>query len=148
MICVMSSSSFALLQFVDVLNKIWCYYEAFLGQTQMLNATPIRELANKFLGLTVSVFSSLLLPPLISSHLISPYAVCGQTLHQQLQSYRSEQLKAAEKLCSCRHSSKLADVSCKHFHFLSLFSSPSPHSCFHPPLLLHYPSCRDHYYPL
>lgn len=40
-------------QFVDALNKIWCYYEAFLGQTQMLNATPIRELANNFHGLTV-----------------------------------------------------------------------------------------------
>ena len=41
-------------QFVDSLNKIWCYYEAFLGQTQMLNANPIRELANNFLGLVVS----------------------------------------------------------------------------------------------
>jgi hypothetical protein len=38
---------------VDSLNKIWCYYEAFLGQTQMLNANPIRELANNFLGLAV-----------------------------------------------------------------------------------------------
>ncbi|CAI8024340.1 Arf-GAP with coiled-coil, ANK repeat and PH domain-containing protein 2 [Geodia barretti] len=70
-------------QFVDSLNKIWCYYEAFLGQTQMLNANPIRELANNFLGLT--------------------------TLHQQVLEYRREQLKAAEKLCACRHSSKLTD---------------------------------------
>ena len=38
---------------VDSLSKIWCYYEAFLGQTQMLNAAPIRELANNFTGLTV-----------------------------------------------------------------------------------------------
>ena len=42
------------------------YYEAFLGQTQMLNANPIRELANNFLGLTVRqrdrVFASMILP--------------------------------------------------------------------------------------
>jgi hypothetical protein len=70
-------------QFVDSLNKIWCYYEAFLGQTQMLNANPIRELANNFLGLA--------------------------TLHEQVLEYRREQLKATEKLCACRHSSKLTD---------------------------------------
>lgn len=43
-------------QFVDALSKIWCYYEAFLGQTQMLNADPIRELANSFTNLKVSVW--------------------------------------------------------------------------------------------
>lgn len=43
-------------QFVDSLSKIWCYYEAFLGQTQMLNATPVRELANNFLGLKVRMW--------------------------------------------------------------------------------------------
>lgn len=40
-------------QFVESMNKIWHYYEAFLGQTQMLNASPVRELANNFAGLKV-----------------------------------------------------------------------------------------------
>jgi hypothetical protein len=32
-----------------------------------------------------------------------------QTLHEQVLEYRREQLKATEKLCACRHSSKLTD---------------------------------------
>jgi hypothetical protein len=72
-------------KFVESLSKIWCYYEAFLGQTQMLNATPIRELANTFTGLT--------------------------SVHEQMLQYREEHLTAAKKLCDCRHSSKLTDKS-------------------------------------
>lgn len=36
-----------------MLGKIWCYYEAFLGQTLLLNAEPIRELAKSFTNLKV-----------------------------------------------------------------------------------------------
>lgn len=42
-------------QFSEALNSIWCYYEAFLGQTLMLNAEPIRDLANTFINLKVCV---------------------------------------------------------------------------------------------
>ena len=63
--CETSSST----QFVDSLNKIWCYYEAFLGQTQMLNAAPVRELANNFLGLTVRERERVAMSAL-------PYSVC------------------------------------------------------------------------
>ena len=98
----------SLSQFVESLTKIWCYYEAFLGQTQMLNATPIRELANNFLGLTVSMCSSGYMNTCVRVCCVA----CGmQTLYDQVLEYRSEQLKAAEKLCACRHSSKLTDVS-------------------------------------
>ena len=41
-------------QFSDSLNRIWCYYESFLGQTQLLNVEPLRELANMFNNLKVS----------------------------------------------------------------------------------------------
>lgn len=40
-------------QFVESMSRLWHYYEAFLGQTQLLNATPVRELANNFAGLKV-----------------------------------------------------------------------------------------------
>ena len=32
---------------------MWRYFEAFLGQTQMLHVGPIRELANSFVNLKV-----------------------------------------------------------------------------------------------
>ena len=104
--CETSSST----QFVDSLNKIWCYYEAFLGQTQMLNAAPVRELANNFLGLTVRERELQCLPYYSVCVCVCCVCVC-QTLYEQVLEYRGEQLKAAEKLSVCRHSSKLTDVS-------------------------------------
>lgn len=41
-------------QFAEVLNNMWFYYEAFLGQTLMLNAEPLQELALCFNNLKVS----------------------------------------------------------------------------------------------
>jgi len=41
-------------QFSERLSNIWCFYEAFLTQTQLLNTKPIRELANTFNNLKVS----------------------------------------------------------------------------------------------
>ena len=46
-------------QFSDSLNRIWCYYESFLGQTQLLNVEPLRELANMFNNLKVSFLTDI-----------------------------------------------------------------------------------------
>ena len=46
-------------QFSESLNRIWCYYESFLGQTQLLNVEPLRELANMFNNLKVSFLSDI-----------------------------------------------------------------------------------------
>jgi len=42
-----------ILQFSDQMNKLWCYYDVFLGQTKMLNIGPIRDLATTFINLKV-----------------------------------------------------------------------------------------------
>lgn len=67
------------------LSNLWCYYEVFLGQTKMVNIGPIRELSTTFLNL--------------------------KKLYDELLHYREEYRTAAEKLCACRHMSRLPDKS-------------------------------------
>ena len=48
-------------QFAASLQDIWCYYDTFLEQTLMLNAQPVRQLANNFNKLKVCRILMLLL---------------------------------------------------------------------------------------
>jgi len=71
-------------QFSERLSNIWCFYEAFLTQTQLSNTKPIRELANTFNTL--------------------------KKLNKELLHYRKEYISACEKLCAYRNVSKLLNI--------------------------------------
>ena len=45
---------FVTVQFVEELNRMWCYYEAFLGQTELIAVDPVRRFAKSFSTLKVS----------------------------------------------------------------------------------------------
>ena len=43
-------------QFAESLNRIWCYYDAFLSQTLMITVEPIKKLSKTFAKLKVCLF--------------------------------------------------------------------------------------------
>eukprot|EP00731_Ephydatia_muelleri_P027972 Em0019g845a len=70
-------------EYIDALNNIWRYYEVYLNQAKQLNADTVRELANSYASL--------------------------KKQYDEVVEKRKNYIAAAEKLCSCRHVSRLGN---------------------------------------